>query len=213
MVQRRAFHFTHLDNLERIVASGEIACDSIVSVEGLLAIETADPNLKGRRREVAVPCGPGGVLADYVPFYFAPRSPMLLRVATGRVPDYSAGQDPLVFLVGDVDALVASRHAVMTDGHPVSPITKFTANAADLDGLVDWPLMQAQMWNDTDEDGDRMRRRQAELLVHQRVAVTDLLGLGCRVAATAERVAGLLSRARIEIPVLVRPHFYYEGKP
>ncbi|MGQ7112742.1 DarT ssDNA thymidine ADP-ribosyltransferase family protein, partial [Escherichia sp. TWPC-MK] len=33
-----------------------------------------------RRSEMRVTCGPGGVVHDYVPFYFTKRSPMLLKV-------------------------------------------------------------------------------------------------------------------------------------
>ena len=40
---------------------------------------------------------------------------MLLRVATGRVPDYSEGQDPLVFVVVDADVVAMQYPVVMTD--------------------------------------------------------------------------------------------------
>ena len=69
-------------------AAGALRCDAEVQTAGALARETADPDLKDRRRSVAVP-GTGQVLADYVPFYVAPRSPTLLRVATGRVHRHS----------------------------------------------------------------------------------------------------------------------------
>ena len=48
-----------------------------------------------------MPCGPGGTIHDYVAFYFAPRAPMLYAIYKGNVADYTEGQTPLVYLVGD----------------------------------------------------------------------------------------------------------------
>ncbi len=33
--------------------------------------------------------------------------------------------------------------------------------------MIDWEIMEAKYWADTDEDGDRKRRRQAEFLVNE----------------------------------------------
>jgi len=44
-------------------------------------------SVQGHRAVKAVPVPPGGTLHDYVPFYFAPRSPMLRTLEGGNVPD------------------------------------------------------------------------------------------------------------------------------
>lgn len=56
-----------------------------------------------------VPVGPKGVPADYVPFSFAPRSPMLYVIDKGGIPEYGEGQDPLVHLVTDVDTIIRKQ--------------------------------------------------------------------------------------------------------
>lgn len=77
---RWILHFTHLDNVPSIVAAGALACDWQAR-QGSMVAEVGDPSIKEARRRRAVPVPPGGTVGDYVPFYFAPRSPMMFRIA------------------------------------------------------------------------------------------------------------------------------------
>ncbi len=157
-------HFTHISHLESIAENG-LACDTDAQDSGLLAVDVGNRSVKDQRRTKAVPCGPGGVVADYVPFYFAPRSPMMYAIDRGRVPEYTEGSDPLVYLVTTVEELGGrSVHMVFTDGNAATGITEFSDQVADLDTVVDWPLMNERIWRDTLADGDRRRRRMAECL-------------------------------------------------
>ncbi len=61
--------------------------------------DVGNQGIKARRSRRAVPVGPGGVVADYAPFYFAPRSPMMFAIEHGNVPTYSSGCDELIYLV------------------------------------------------------------------------------------------------------------------
>jgi ssDNA thymidine ADP-ribosyltransferase, DarT len=92
-------HFTHVKNLSGILATGRLQADSLVDRSSVLQVEAADPAVKSRRKVRRVRLPPFGQVADYVPFYFAPRSPMLLTLAKGNVPTYTDGQDPLIYLV------------------------------------------------------------------------------------------------------------------
>jgi ssDNA thymidine ADP-ribosyltransferase, DarT len=213
--RRLAYHFTHVSNLAEIVNDGELRSDSLVSSSGSLSVEVGDPAVKAKRRKFVVPVLPGGVLADYVPFYFAPRSPMLLRAASGRVPGFVGKQDELVFVVVDLDSLIAAGYSlVVTDGHPVARLTQFLPDRLSVETAVDWDLMDEQIWADTEADGDRLRRRQAELLVRDRVRLTEVLGFAVRTVSSQAAVVALLGGSlSTALPVLVRPGFYYEGKP
>ena len=75
------YHITHIDNLLRIIQAGGLWCDAECTQQGIQPVGIAYANLKDRRSRTRVP-ELGGVLADYVPFYFANRSPMLGAIHT-----------------------------------------------------------------------------------------------------------------------------------
>lgn len=159
------YHFTSVHHLASIIECG-LHCDNSTAA-GLLAVEVGNRGIKERRRRRAVPVAPRGVVADYVPFYFVPRSPILYAIMMGNVPEYTGGIDPLLYLVTTAERLAelglpmlfTDRNAVLTTAH-------FTPHLADLDRLIDWPLMRATMWNNTPSEPDRMERRMAECLVY-----------------------------------------------
>ncbi len=152
--------------------------------------------------------GPGGVLADYVPFYFAPRSPMLYVISRGAVPRYKRGQEEVLHLVSSTERIEEQELPfAFTDGHAVIKLSRFFDQMRDLD-RIDWPLMEEQFWTDTDEDQDRRRRRQAEFLVHRFVPLTCLLGVGTMTDAVAQGVQEILG-PNPALKVKVRRKWYY----
>jgi hypothetical protein len=159
-------HFTHVTHLRRIVDEGGIHCDRVAQEEGLNTVHIAHQDLKVRRAQTPVPCSAGGTLCDYVPHYFAPRSPMLYSIHMGNVVGYSGGQKQVAYFVSTAEAVAsAGLSFAFTDGHPVMDLSDFFDDLGDL-AEVDWPLMRERYWRDTLDDPDRKRRRQAEFLVH-----------------------------------------------
>ena len=82
------FHITHIRNLQNIINDGGLWCDRVVSQRNLAHVSIAHQHIKDRRAQKNVPIPPHGVVADYVPFYFAPRSPMLYSISRGNVEGY-----------------------------------------------------------------------------------------------------------------------------
>jgi ssDNA thymidine ADP-ribosyltransferase, DarT len=161
------FHITHVNNLPLILETGGLRTCLDLRNANVGYTDVAHQSLQDRRANVLVPCGLGGTLHHYIPFYFAPRSPMLYVISKKNGPQHSEGQGPIIHLVSTAQ-IVRERglHFVFTDGHGImQPLTKFYDDLASLD-QVDWQIMRERYWRDTAEDNDRSRRRQAEFLVH-----------------------------------------------
>lgn len=198
------FHFTHIDHLPTIAQKG-LQCDSVVQGTGYLQQEVGNRDIKERRRIREVPIQPGGVVADYVPFYFAPRSPMMFAIHMGNVPTYHAGCDDIVYLCSTLGRVLSTGSAVLlTDRNAVLAHASFTYRADDLE--IDWPLMGERYWSDTAEYPDRRERRMAECLVHEFVAPDAIEYLAVKSSGIARRVTRLVGSTW---PVLVRPDWYF----
>lgn len=172
---RWVYHFTHVDNVAAIRAAGCLRCD-VEARQGMTKTEVGARDIKESRRRRTIPVAPGGHVGDYVPFYFAPRSPMMFRIACDHrdsVPDrYQGGDTPLVYLVTSVEAVVtAGLTWIATDGNARTATTEFTSDLDEMDRNVDWPLMGAEQWRSTPDDPDRQRRRRAEFALGQRIIV------------------------------------------
>jgi hypothetical protein len=187
------YHITHLNNLPSIV-NGGVCCDNIEIAQRLSTVNIAHENIKERRRRRLVMIGPHGTLADYAPFYFAPRSPMLYVIHKGGVDGYTDGQNPIVHLVVYIEDIVEQDFAfVFTDGHAEMAVSGQFTDLADLQ-KIDWPLLKSTYWNDTNEYPNRTQRRQAEFLVHERCPWDLVKEIGVINSESEQRIATILDQ-------------------
>lgn len=213
------FHFTHVDNLPDILAQGALLSDGIVQAAGLLRQEAGNLEIKERRRRRPVTCDPGGVVADYVPFYFAARSPMMLSVKSGRVPTFQGDHTELVYLVTDVEtASRVGRPCVVSDRNAAVGVAEFSSDLGVLGDLssplpdtsfVDWDVMNLTYWHDTAAYPDRMERRMAEFLVHEQFPLDALVGVAVHNDGIRGSVERMFGSAGLTITVRVRSDWYY----
>src|SRR5487761_1073642 len=111
-------HMTHISHISSIIAQGGVQCDRQAADQGLSKVSIAYAILKERRAATPVPVARGGTLADYVPHYFAPRSPMLYAIDRGLVADYKGGQREIVYLIASAERVERSGIPfAFTDGH------------------------------------------------------------------------------------------------
>ncbi|MBM7578533.1 type II toxin-antitoxin system toxin DNA ADP-ribosyl transferase DarT [Jeotgalibacillus terrae] len=202
--RRLLYHLTHINNLISIFSNQGLLSYSEVIKRDKEYKDVADQGIQIQRSSTIVPISPGGSLHDYVPFYFAGRSPMLYRLSHNGFH-----QKELVYLMTNTEKVKDSRLPfVFTDGHAIMFLTEFYNNLEFLN-KIDWDVMESKYWSDTDEDPDRKRRRQAEFLIHQQVLMKDITGIAVYSEDTKLYVEELLQKEQIIKPVIVVKEYYY----
>lgn len=210
-------HITHIANLASIIERGELACDADVAREGLCEQSIAYDSIKERRRRRRVETlageeiAAGGVLPDYVPFYFSNRTPMLGAINQGLVPAYQGRQNDVVYLVSTAEA-VAETELVwcFTDGHAVEAVTQFYDALSDL-RFVDWDAVSTWRWGGRwlVANPDVKRKKQAEFLVHERFPWALVERIGVLDEGMARRVRALMTGAAHKPKVAIEPNWYF----
>ncbi|MBI2423598.1 MAG: DUF4433 domain-containing protein [Candidatus Hydrogenedentes bacterium] len=201
----------HISNLSVCIQRRGLHAPNMTPLDGLFWRFIHSAEVQSKRKIQVIPCGPGGTVHDYVPFYFGPLSPMLLNLKTGRVSGYNEGQEVLVYLVSTVQAIESAKlRFVFSDGHGIARLTNWKNESSDL-GCVDWAIVRERYWKDTVEDMDRQRRKQAEFLVHQFVPwnlISEIAVFDAKRKRQAEQLLSGNPDAAVP-PVVVRRDWYY----
>ena len=165
------FRIVHKDNVNQVLQAG-CHCRSTMAAQAGY-VEIGNQELIQKRNQRAVPCGPGGTLSDYVPFYFTPYTPMLYNITT----DYGSRQKPLediVILVSSLRRLDKMNIPfVFSDRHAYLKTAQFSDDLDDLDRII-WPVLQKRDFKR--DDSDKFEKYQAEALVFNHVPVGTLIG-------------------------------------
>lgn len=203
------YHITHINNLHSILCRGGLWCDAERLAQGWKSVNIAHKALKERRMKIPVPVAAGGMLGDYVPFYFCNRSPMLYAIHTGNVQGYSGGQAAVVYLVASLGQVWQGNRAwCFTDGHAVEAVTGFYDNVAALN-KIDWNVIHNWSWRNTEEDNDRKRRKQAEFLVKTSFPWSWVEKIGVKDALHQAEVTAMLDAQAHHPSVVLEPKWYY----
>ncbi|MEJ1385342.1 MAG: DUF4433 domain-containing protein [Candidatus Sedimenticola sp. (ex Thyasira tokunagai)] len=199
------YHITHVDNLASIIAAGALWSDAQRIQQGFASANIGYSHIKARRLRRPITVSAGGMLGDYVPFNFCPRSIMLYVVSQGHA-DYAAGQQPIIHLVSSIDTIVASaRPWAFTDIHAD---LGYASQFDSLDSLdeVDWDVMPVRQWGG---DSELKEKRQAEFLVHDWCPWNAIVEIGVINDAVAAKVHAALATAAHKPNVVVHRDWYY----
>lgn len=200
------FRITHIENVPWMLRNGLHCRNSHERDPNFRTI--GDPELIAKRATRTVPVGPGGTLSDYVPFYFTPYSPMLLKIKTGHGVQAVSMSD-IVILASSLPKLVETRTPfVYTDRHAYLLTARFLTNLADLN-QIDWKLIASRQFNRDPNHPERVERYQAEALVHRHVSVSALLGLVCYGPQPEARLLGMQGEAGVSLKTVVKPEWYF----
>jgi len=203
------YHITSIENLHSILSNNGLVCINQLHNEGSSFVNIAYEQIQSRRSEKQVPLPPFGNLHDYVPFYFAPRSPMLYTINQGNVPQYQGGQKQIIYLISTIQQVLSEKIPfVFTDGHAIINYSEFYNDPADLK-QIDWGIMNSRYWNDTTEYPDRKRKRQAEFLAFKFFPIDSVLEIGVINDTLQDQAHKILQCNTINIPVKVRREWYY----
>jgi len=201
------FRISHIDNLPWLLANG-LPCATGPRAPNFVAI--GNPDLIERRGTRVVRVPPGGTLADYVPFYFTPKSPMLLNIHTGYRGIKKRENAEIVILVTAIPTLITQGIPFLfTDRHAYMDLARFSADLSELPNMIDWEILRRHDFARSDEYPDKMDRYQAEALVHRHLPVAALRGIACDSAATQQRVETMVQHAGLGLRVVVRTGWYF----
>jgi hypothetical protein len=110
------FRIVHCNNIPWILDHGLRCSKGVVHNPRFISIGNLE--LIARRCHREVPLSPGGVLGDYVPFYFTPYSPMMYNIKTGYGGVKKRQNDEIVVLVSSLHQVAKEgREFVFTDRH------------------------------------------------------------------------------------------------
>lgn len=203
------YHITHMDCLDSMLSNGGIFAKNECDRRGITPVNISYAGIQDQRATTPVPYGAGGTLHDYVPFYFAPRSPMLFTINKNNVPGYDEGQGPIVHIVSSAQAIESNCVGwVFTDGHAIMQVSEFFYDLKDFD-KIDWDIMNSKYWRDTLTDGDRKRRRQAEFLCHHFFPWNLVQEIGVMTAAIGAWVNSVCANKGVPTLVNVHQNWYY----
>ena len=203
------YHITHIDNLDSILKSGGLLSHNQKVQQCIQHRNIAHGNIQERRSVTVVPCGSGGTLHDYVPFFFAPKPPMLYPVRNNRVAGYTDGQDPIVYFVAHAQNVAnANSSFVFTDGHATMTLSDFYCDLNEL-SKVDWDVMSMTYWNDTPDFPDRKRRRQAEFLVRDFLPWSQVDQIVVLNQERCQQVLKMTLNVSHKPVVSIKPDWYY----
>lgn len=204
------FRMTHIDNVPFIVKNGLWSKLSSVHDPNFVPIGNSDIIDKRTNKTVeAVP--PGGVLGEYVPFYFSGHSPMLFNIITGYGVKKVLQKD-IVFLVCDALEIVnAGIPYCFTDGNARTAISKFYNTLYGLREL-DWDCIRATIWKNTENDYDRVRKKASEFLVKEHVPAGLIRGIVVKNPDVGQRVADIVGDTLPGCKIKVDTSFKYYYK-
>lgn len=216
--RRLIFRITHIDNV-RVIARYGLCSRNFFEYPYYRDIGAN--YLMQRRDLIKVPSYPRatGTLADYISFYFTPRSPMLHNVLSGRNVERRIPPNQIVFFVSslvtlakvNVNFVFSDRHVLTNDDNLV-----FNNKLEDLDQL-DWEAIEA--WT----DGDRSRRSfekdklmsQAEALVYEQVLVTAISKIvvfddEARIQVRGDMRRYATDKNWLNVPVIIERRYYHD---
>lgn len=201
----RIYRMIHIENLPRLLEWGGDWAQSEAKRRALSKRPIHHTEIMDARERAHISVEPRGVVADYVPFYFGPRSPMLYAIKQGKV-DGCKDQKEIIYLVSTAEAVAeANLPFVFTNGHAIIGYVDHFNRLEDLP-KVPWDVIKAQYWNN---HTDGRCKRQSEFLVRDFFPLSLVGGIGVANEKRLAEVEAILTAAKISVQVKVCNQWYF----
>jgi hypothetical protein len=138
---------THIQNISHILQHG-ITHKSSVNAN-LNYVPIGNSTLINRRDTEPVRLANNNYfIGDYIPFYFATRTPMLYDIQTGYSVPQIAPQSIVYYVCHTEDIIKQGLDFVFTDGHAVNPLSDFypPQEVANLEMILDLEAIRTNQW-------------------------------------------------------------------
>jgi hypothetical protein len=192
---RFIYHFTSVNNLESIIEDGLLSTNLKIE-NGVDHENIANNEIQERRKTMNVTCGLQGVVHDYVPFYFAKRTPMLLNIVKSKNID----QIDIIYLAIPIEKIMDSD-VVFSDASANTTIPpNFYSNPNDLNNL-EWNVIDSWSWSYHDDD--QRHQKMAEVLIHEKIEITDISHIVVWNKNFKNHVKGVLEDSGVDGPKVV----------
>lgn len=189
---------THGGNLASIFASGQL-----VSKNGLIAakasiVDISNPGIQEWRNQKIIPQA-NRPIHDYVPLYFGFKTPMVACLQKDN--------ERIVFLRFSLDILELPG-VIISDGNARSDTTVFHPFSCidDLEFLDVRTILGVKYANDP----EKKRRKQAEVLVPDRLGVHQILDIICYSDAAKLAIERHAKKAGLCFKIHVNPGWYFQ---
>jgi hypothetical protein len=202
------WRIVHRDNLPWIWENGLHCGNSAVSSPDWVNI--GNPELTNKRAVHPVPLAPGGVLNDYVPFYFTPFSVMMKNIHSGWGGIDQRVNEEIVILVSSLPHLRdRGIPFLFTDMHAYYQWANYYNDLSDLD-KIDWAILQGRDFKRDPDDPAKFERYQAEALVYQHCPIDGLQGVVCYTESMKQQIEQQLANCGLSLSVHVRAKWYFQ---
>jgi hypothetical protein len=197
-----------MDNLNHLVSEKILACPNH-STKDENYINIGDQTLIESRNRRQIPVNPGGYFEDYVAFYFGNRPPMLYNIQKGFKNATKRNPCEIVYLVTTLSTVKqAGLSFVFTDGHAYHNFTQFFNQENDLKH-VDWNAVNLKRWDETEDDPDRKRRKQAECLIYKELPLKLIKAIIVYDETAKSKILSIFKQYDFDCDVLIKPKWYY----
>lgn len=204
------YRIIHFENLEFILQNGAYYRNNPNFPANYVNI--GNPEIINNRDTIPVERYPNTMVNDYVPFYFAVRTPMLYNIHTGYGVELHP-QHEIIYLCCNVGQITSSNlQWCFTNGNAAQRFSDFHNDIAELENL-DWHSITSTDFRDNNADGDpgRKRKKHAEFLVRNHVPVEYIQSIVVFNQLRHDYVTELVTRNNLNITVLINPNnqFYF----